>query len=85
MFNWMNTDTSDGRSDGFVRRFLPFIRTKLPVRHSMQQAVPLAPLLISSGNPGNPSESINGPASTETKVVVPEWKIETAKVRIAID
>jgi hypothetical protein len=45
----------------------------------MQQAVPLAPSPDQFINPGTTSDSINGPASTDTKVVVPEWKIETGE------
>jgi hypothetical protein len=41
--------------------------------------VPLTPSPDQFVNPSGVSESINAPASTDTKVVVPEWKIENGE------
>ena len=77
-FNWMNTDiTMVGQMDSST---IPTIYPdQTPGAASMQQAVPLTPSPDQFVNPSGVSESINTPASTDTKVVVPEWKIETGK------
>lgn len=77
-FNWMNTDTAMvGQMDSST---IPTIYPdQTPGAASMQQAVPLAPSPDQFINPETPSDSINAPASPDTKVVVPEWKIETGE------
>ncbi len=77
-FNWMNTDTAMvGQMDSST---IPTIYPdQTPGAASMQRAVPLTPSPDQFVNPGGTSESINAPASTDTKVVVPEWKIETGE------
>ena len=77
-FNWMNTDTAMvGQMDSST---IPTIYPdQTPGAASMQQAVPLTPSPDQFVNPSGVSESINAPASTDTKVVVPEWKIETGE------
>lgn len=75
-FNWMNTDTAMvGKMDSSA---IPTIYPdETPGAASMQQAVPLAPSPDQFVNPNNASGSSNIPGPSETKVVVPEWKIET--------
>jgi general secretion pathway protein D len=77
-FNWMNTDTAMvGQMDSST---IPTIYPdQTPGAASMQQAVPLTPSPDQFANPDSTSESINAPASPDTKVVVPEWKIETGE------
>jgi type II secretory pathway component GspD/PulD (secretin) len=77
-FNWMNTDTAMvGQMDSST---IPTIYPdQTPGAASMQQAVPLTPSPDQFVNPSGVSESINAPASTDTKVVVPEWKIENGE------
>jgi hypothetical protein len=77
-FNWMNTDTAMvGQMDSST---IPTIYPdQTPGAASMQQAVPLTPSPDQFVNPSGVSESINAPSSTDTKVVVPEWKIETGE------
>jgi general secretion pathway protein D len=77
-FNWMNTDTAMvGQMDSST---IPAIYPdQTPGAASMQQAVPLSPSPDQFINPGTTSDSINAPASPDTKVVVPEWRIETGE------
>jgi hypothetical protein len=75
-FNWMNTDTAMvGQMDSST---IPTIYPdQTPGAASMQQAVPLAPSPDQFVNPDGAADSLNMPGPTDTKVVVPEWKIET--------
>jgi general secretion pathway protein D len=77
-FNWMNTDTAMvGQMDSST---IPTIYPdQTPGAASMQQAVPLTPSPDQFVNPSGTSDSINAPATSDTKVVVPEWKIETGE------
>ena len=77
-FNWMNTDTAMvGQMDSST---IPTIYPdQTPGAASMQQAVPLAPSPDPFVNPSGASESSNIPGPSETRVVVPEWKIDTGE------
>ena len=77
-FNWMNTDTAMvGQMDSST---IPTIYPdQTPGAASMQQAVPLAPSPDPFVNPSGASDSAKIPGPSETRVVVPEWKIDTGE------